>query len=378
MTSSTPQKLPVYPSQLDSLKQYANYFCHWVLRKYRTEHRPSSFKRNDALSRALGYKSHSDLVQHSKSLVEPKDAACFSHKDIDLNIAAKEFSHCFNLTPKQIYDVLANPYPKQTEFEVINGCPVLQNSPLDPDISNEQREQSELDAWWNIPYIEENYDTNTQTIKGYDVRCLDGNCWDRPTGKAWNLSLEDALVFVEELKASNGHYRDYAEEPPLFAIQIEDQESETQAFHSIIGKLTEHVMLSRGVHEVNAAIVELEHSESYMQSLSNKLMNLSVDGAQLGLNRSAPCFHHVNKSGAEILIEFSDQIIPYLKNAASQKAHPTETASYLPISFDAFFNIYEDAMNLKEITQVVTFLSSDNVLCVESFLMSGTRYKKEG
>ncbi|EMQ2878990.1 hypothetical protein V9N52_004350 [Vibrio navarrensis] len=48
-------------------KQVAQIICSY----YGIQKQPSAFKRNDALSRAMGYKSHSDLVSQSKSNTAP-------------------------------------------------------------------------------------------------------------------------------------------------------------------------------------------------------------------------------------------------------------------------------------------------------------------
>ncbi len=57
--------IPVYPSQLSYFKSFASGFA--KLLAERTSTNPlSAFKRNDYLSMALGYKSHSDLIQSTK------------------------------------------------------------------------------------------------------------------------------------------------------------------------------------------------------------------------------------------------------------------------------------------------------------------------
>lgn len=62
-------------------------------------------------------------------------------------------------------------------------------------VNNAHRPQQEHDEWFCIPYIVSN--NNVDTDKIYDVRCYDGGAWDRSTGKAWNLSFEDAINFVK-------------------------------------------------------------------------------------------------------------------------------------------------------------------------------------
>lgn len=56
---------------------------------------------------------------------------------------------------------------------------------------NEQRTRRELDAWWNRPYALSRPDG------GYDVRCLDGGAWDRPTYYGTAPDLEAAELLAE-------------------------------------------------------------------------------------------------------------------------------------------------------------------------------------
>ena len=54
--------------------------------------------------------------------------------------------------------------------------------------------------WWDVPYIEVYHDDHPQFVqhwKGntrYDVRCLDGGAWDRPTCWGMFSTLEEALA----------------------------------------------------------------------------------------------------------------------------------------------------------------------------------------
>lgn len=57
----------VYPSQLTKFKEKAKKL-EWALNRAKLlNSKPSAFVRNDRLARALGYKSHSDLVNQSKA-----------------------------------------------------------------------------------------------------------------------------------------------------------------------------------------------------------------------------------------------------------------------------------------------------------------------
>lgn len=58
---------------------------------------------------------------------------------------------------------------------------LLRPLPIDPvlpdsfyDTPNEDRPSAELDLWWDRPYL-------VTCDAGFDVRCLDGGAWDRPT-----------------------------------------------------------------------------------------------------------------------------------------------------------------------------------------------------
>lgn len=67
--------------------------------------------------------------------------------------------------------------------------------PLDPDLpesfdemDNDGRPTSQLDAWWDRPYLVTNGDGT------YTARCLNGGAWDRSTALATGDSIEEATA----------------------------------------------------------------------------------------------------------------------------------------------------------------------------------------
>ena len=74
---------------------------------------------------------------------------------------------------------------------MVSGIPV--NPPNPPeDAPHSERTTEELIMWWRQPFIEWN-----ERAGGWDVRCLDGGAWDRPSfiGSAGGLvaALEIAM-----------------------------------------------------------------------------------------------------------------------------------------------------------------------------------------
>ena len=66
--------------------------------------------------------------------------------------------------------------------------------PLDPvlppgfdNTPNEERTEKELETWWERPFIQTSDDGK------FDVRCLDGGAWDRPTWYCTADTVEDAI-----------------------------------------------------------------------------------------------------------------------------------------------------------------------------------------
>lgn len=91
--------------------------------------------------------------------------------------------------------------------EVVEGVAV---DPILPEnfssTRNESRPARQL-AWWDVPYIEIQTDDNPQFVaawKGntrYDVRCLDGGAWDRPTCWGMFATLAEAVALAKGGKA---------------------------------------------------------------------------------------------------------------------------------------------------------------------------------
>tara|TARA_B100001245_G_scaffold231302_1_gene211965 strand:- start:183 stop:677 length:495 start_codon:yes stop_codon:yes gene_type:complete len=99
--------LPIYPSQLDSIKTKAKALA--VLIAEKLDSKPlSAFKRNDYLSIALGYKGHSDLVESSKFRKEgdkSKPLWVFQNEDIASSIARVFSKKIDGLTEETVLDV---------------------------------------------------------------------------------------------------------------------------------------------------------------------------------------------------------------------------------------------------------------------------------
>ena len=89
MGQDTP-KFPIYPSQLKQFKEKSEKIVWALNRANLVKSNLSSFKRNDALARTLGYKSHSDLAFSSKARQQAdkiKPLIIFSDEKISKRIA---------------------------------------------------------------------------------------------------------------------------------------------------------------------------------------------------------------------------------------------------------------------------------------------------
>lgn len=92
---------------------------------------------------------------------------------------------------------------------VIDGIPVNPSEPPAIDIPNECRSSEELMLWWRQPYLVWNKSGH------WEVRCLDGGAWDRPSYLGQNQALATAIALatkptrayaIGELQAKeNGH-----------------------------------------------------------------------------------------------------------------------------------------------------------------------------
>ncbi|EMA2446674.1 site-specific integrase [Vibrio fluvialis] len=80
-----PQKFPIYPLQLQSFKTKAKQLASYI-QDMSGCIRLSNFQKNDLLSKALGYKGHSDLVQSTKSRkLADKNVPLYLFSDEHLN-----------------------------------------------------------------------------------------------------------------------------------------------------------------------------------------------------------------------------------------------------------------------------------------------------
>jgi hypothetical protein len=73
MTQQIITSFPIYSSQQVQFKEKAKKISWALCRAKLLKSELSAFKRNDALARALGYKSHSDLVSKSKAKLQVDD-----------------------------------------------------------------------------------------------------------------------------------------------------------------------------------------------------------------------------------------------------------------------------------------------------------------
>jgi len=76
---------------------------------------------------------------------------------------------------------------------LVDGVPV---NPVLPDdfwcLRNEDRPSSHL-IWWGVPFIVKTANENWPNGERYDVRCLDGGGWDRPTVWGFFETLGEAV-----------------------------------------------------------------------------------------------------------------------------------------------------------------------------------------
>ncbi|MBD0788112.1 hypothetical protein HUO09_17295 [Vibrio sp. Y2-5] len=278
----------VYPSEFGLFKQFIENLCHRICYFYRDQKYPSAFKRNDAGARAFGYKSHSDLIARCKGATKPEETSTFHvyalwRDRISNKKLASELQHCFkNLSPDQICHSFENAPPKQTEFKVVDGTPICQFSPLDPDISNEQRTQEELDTWWNTPFVLNTYDGQRNR---YTLYVLNGGAWDRATGQAWCDNLEDALKAARDLKNSNTQYRDYGEpEAAITLIKIPGSVDEHEAVKLILSESQKLLMYAGKVKNVleYVSVQFVEQKDIDLRYVCTLLNETSIDGMYLG------------------------------------------------------------------------------------------------
>lgn len=75
----------------------------------------------------------------------------------------------------------------------------MKTLPVNPDLPadfyntpNDERSTPELEQWWDVPYAVQRPDGK------YDVRCLDGGAWDRPTFYGIVDTIEEATVLAAQ------------------------------------------------------------------------------------------------------------------------------------------------------------------------------------
>lgn len=83
------------------------------------------------------------------------------------------------------------------------GCVTwVQGVPVEPDLrpsffitDNAQRPQQEIEDWWDRPFIQPKAHNNSVV---YEVWCLDGGAWDRPTYWGEGDSLLEAVLIAKQ------------------------------------------------------------------------------------------------------------------------------------------------------------------------------------
>ncbi|EQB8044673.1 hypothetical protein ACV1CZ_20010 [Aeromonas caviae] len=74
---------------------------------------------------------------------------------------------------------------------VIDGIPVNPAVPPARDIPNEERSVEELMFWWRQPFLEWHKNGH------WEIRCLDGGAWDRPSFLGDHQELASALALAK-------------------------------------------------------------------------------------------------------------------------------------------------------------------------------------
>jgi hypothetical protein len=82
----------------------------------------------------------------------------------------------------------------------VNGVPINPVLPADFGNTNNDDRPDRHRVWWDVPYIEVYESNHPKFVEAwpegarYDVRCLDGGAWDRPTCWGMFATLEEALA----------------------------------------------------------------------------------------------------------------------------------------------------------------------------------------
>ena len=84
--------------------------------------------------------------------------------------------------------------------KIVEGIAINPKLPANFDSTANESRPDRHRAWWDVPYIEIYHEDRPSFVahwKGntrYDVRCLDGGAWDRPTCWGMFSTLEEALA----------------------------------------------------------------------------------------------------------------------------------------------------------------------------------------
>jgi hypothetical protein len=373
-------KIPVYSSQLDAFKSEAGHIARRIVYVHREQPLLSTFKRNDALSKAFGFKGHADLVTHSRSITEPKNIEKYAflewRKLWDEHQIAFYFSEYLSLNEQQVFDALNKAVPKQTEFEVIDGTPILQFSPLDDDISNELRSDDELQTWFNVPFVLEDYDGET---RNYTVYCLDGGAWDRATGKSYgSKSREEAVKAARDLKNKFTHYRDYGiVDDGITRIDVKGVHNELDAFNTIIRECSMRQTYAGEIKNVlENVIVSFEEKHGIdLQLLLAMLCNSTIPKALVGTENDLGAFESadflVDSDESKLVLSIDDHYLAQFLQMSTPPELALHTDPELPMSYEALDG---KVPRSRRITSTVWAEGSDNKYVVKSYVLDGKEY----
>ena len=378
----------VYSDELDEFKQYAKNLSHFIVSRYRDQPLLSAFKRNDALAQAFGYSGHSDLVQRSKGIARPGDFESKYHYPVTqwleqvsyYEIATAYAKHFKSLSAEDIEKAWTQAAPKQTEFEVIDGTPVCQFSPLDHDISNELRTEEELTKWWNVPFIEEDYDGERRS---FTVRVLDGGAWDRSTFKAHSKTLDDAVQKARLLKDGNPNYRDFdVVDDGITTITVGLVSTERAAVTEILSKCHREQTFAGNVRNaLQEVIVQFEQPGSLdLNYICDLLGATTIDEKFAGTKE--PCFPFASvDTGTDntyIVLEVDDPYFGALLTMSQTPVIPKHQDSLLPMSIEDFNERFTGSHHVVSGCYWVidkTKTTDDKItLMVTSYSLNGTDY----
>lgn len=378
----------VYPDELKQFKQYAKTLSHFIVSRYRDQPLLSAFKRNDALAQAFGYSGHSDLVQRCKAITRPSDFELERHYPVTewleqvsyFDIATAYAKHFKTLSADKIHKAWTEAPPKQTQFEVMDGTPICQFSPLDDDIANELRTEEEVMKWWNVPYVEENYDGERRS---YDVRVLDGGAWDRSTFKAHGDTLDEAVQKARLLKDGNPNYRDFdVEDDGITTITVGPVSNERRAVIEILSKCHREQIFAGDVRNaLQDVIVQFEQpGQLDLHYLCALLSATTIDGKYAGTKQ--PCFPFASAEtgtdGSYIVLEVDAPYLGALLTMSQTPVIEKHQDSLLPMSIEDFnvrFNESHHIVSSCHLAIDKTKTTDDKItLLVASYSLNSTDY----